>query len=253
MKCDYCGGTLSLENENCPHCGRPNPHARQHIEDMRHYQGEFERTRKYVYDKTKIYTQVAVRMVILAVLVILSVSLFVLADNAYTLMRNWERSQSTKKYNEYSQILDEYLGEENFRAFVTFCEAHNLETYQGAYAAKYANIIWISRYYVQLMDYLSDYAFPKRYTTQQQAEWVADEMEYFYRYLDQAPISYYVEVVEDPVVTQAIETMEKNVEQFLTVYCGFTREEAQSVREMSNARRQLLLEEKLEGRLTDEE
>lgn len=253
MKCDYCGGSLSLEHEYCPHCGRPNPHALQHIEDMRHYKGEFERTKKYVYDKTKTYTQVVVRMIILAALVILSVGLFVLADNAYSLLRDWERNKSAKKFNEYSQILDDYLEEENFRAFVSFCEARNLEAYQSAYEAKYQKVIWVSRYYVYLMDYLSDYAFPKRHTTQQQAKWVADEMEYFYRYLDQAPISYDVEVVEDPIVTQALDKMEKNVRQFLIVYCGFTGEEAQSMREMSSARRQLLLEEKLEGRLANEE
>lgn len=253
MKCDYCGGTLSLENENCPHCGRPNPHARQHIEDMRRYEGEFERTKKYVYDKTKTYTQIVVRMIILAALVILSVGLFVLADNAYSLLRDWERNKSEKKYNEYSKILDEYLEEENFRAFVSFCEAHNLESFQGAYTSKYQRVIWVSRYYVYLMDYLSDYAFPKSYTTQKQAKWVADEMEYFYQYLDQDPADYYMEVEDDPMVAQALDTMGKNVEQFLTVYCGFTEEEAQSMREMSSARRQLLLEEKLEGRFTDEE
>lgn len=253
MKCDHCGGTLSLENENCPHCGRPNPHARQHIEDMRRYEGEFERTKKYVYDKTKTYTQVVVRMIILAALVILSVGLFVLADNAYSLSRDWKRNQSAKKYNEYSQILDEYLEEENFQAFVSFCEAHNLETYQSVYASKYQKVIWVSRYYVHLMEYLSDYAFPHSYTTQKQAEWVADEMEYFYQYLDQDSADYYMEVEDDSMVAQALDTMDKNVEQFLTVYCGFTEEEAQSMRKMSNARRQILLEEKLEGRFTDEE
>lgn len=253
MKCDFCGGALSLENEYCPHCGRPNPHARQHIEDMRRYEGEFERTKKYVYDKTKTYTQVVVRMIILAALVILSVGLYVLADNAYSLLRDRERNKSDKKFNEYSQILDGYLEEENFRAFVSFCEARNLEPYQGAYAAKYQRVIWISRYYVYLMDYLSDYAFPKSYTTQQQAKWVADEMEYFYQYLDQDPADYYMEVEDNPLVAQALDRMDKNIEQFLMVYCGFTGEEAHSMREMSSARRQLLLEEKLEGRLANEE
>lgn len=45
MKCEFCGGTLSLENEYCPHCGRPNEHARKHIEDMRHYDSVYEETK----------------------------------------------------------------------------------------------------------------------------------------------------------------------------------------------------------------
>ena len=37
MKCEYCLGPLSLEDEVCPHCGRPNKHAKQHIRDMKRY------------------------------------------------------------------------------------------------------------------------------------------------------------------------------------------------------------------------
>ena len=253
MKCEYCGGTLYLEDENCPYCGRPNPHAKKHIEDMRRYQGEFENTKKYVYDKTRTYTQVVVRMVILAVLVILSVGLYVLDDNMHTLIRRWEQNRSVKKYDEYCKILDGYLEEEDYRAFSVFCQAHMLDNYYGEYAEKYGKLIWANRYYVYLMDYLSDYAFPKRYTTNLQAKWVAEEMEYFYKYLENPPVAYMTDVTDDPMVTQALEKMEKNVQDFLIVFCGFTREEAQSMRDMNNAKRQILLEEKLEGRLINEE
>ena len=252
MKCEYCGGTLYLEDENCPYCGRPNPHAKQHIEDMRRYKGEFEKAKEHVYDKTRTYTQVVVRVVILAVLVMLSVGLYILEDNTYTLARRSERSRSVKRYDEYCDILDGYLEEENYRAFAVFCQEHMLDNYYGEYAEKYGKLIWANRYYVYLMDYLSGYAFSNNYITDRQPEWVAEEMEYFYKYLDEAPISYVAEV-DDPIVTQALDKMEKNVEDFLVVYCGFTREEAQSMRDMNNARRQILLEEKLEGRLKYEE
>lgn len=253
MKCDFCGASLSLEDENCPHCGQPNAHAKQHIEDMRRYQGEFEKTKQYVYDKTKVYTQVTVRMIILAVLVILSVALYILGDNAYSLRRDWTRSRADKKYDEYSHIMDDYLSEEDFRAFSSFCEAHELDSYDGAYAAKYGQIIPVSRYYVQLMDYLSQYAFPKSYTSNQQAEWTADAMMYFYKYMNQAPVSYAVQVVDDPLVDQAMDTMEENIKQFLIVYCGFTKEETESIHEMSDAKRRVLFEEKLEERLQNEQ
>ena len=38
MKCKYCGGNLTLEQAYCPHCGRPNEEAAQHVKDMEHYQ-----------------------------------------------------------------------------------------------------------------------------------------------------------------------------------------------------------------------
>lgn len=38
MKCKYCGGNLTLEQAYCPHCGRPNEEAEQHVKDMEHSQ-----------------------------------------------------------------------------------------------------------------------------------------------------------------------------------------------------------------------
>lgn len=45
MKCKYCGGNLTLEQAYCPHCGRPNEEAAQHVKDMEHYKSNFEDTK----------------------------------------------------------------------------------------------------------------------------------------------------------------------------------------------------------------
>ena len=37
MRCEYCGGNISLEAEECPYCGAPNKHAKQHAKDMKKY------------------------------------------------------------------------------------------------------------------------------------------------------------------------------------------------------------------------
>lgn len=242
-----------MEDESCPFCGRPNPHAKQHIEDMRRYQNEFQETKEHVYKRTRIYTQVVVRVVILAVLAVLSTGLFLLARDAYSLSFGRERNRSAKKYDEYSKIMDSYLEEENFQAFRIFCEQHRLDSYDSVYAPKYSKAISLSFYYNFLMDYLGRYAFPAPYTTADQAKWVADAMENFYRELEKEPlVAYGMETVEDPLVTEALDKMAQNVREYLVVYCGFTWEEADSLKDLSSARRQLLLEENLEGRLADE-
>ena len=252
MKCGYCGGALSLEDERCPHCGQLNQHAQKHIADMRKYKGEFEHTKNYVYEKTRLYTQITVRMIILAVLAILTVGLYVLRDNAYSISRDWVRSDAAKRYEQYSKELDGYLAEENFRAFSSFCEAHRLDSYEGKYAPKYGRVIRVVNSYIYLYDSLIKYAFPESDITIEQAKLTADDMSYFYRNLDYTP-GYGVEDENDPAVTKAIETMVDNVERFLMTYCGFTQEEAESMRELSEARRIVMLEEKLEGRLQDGE
>ena len=50
MKCKYCGGNLTLEQAYCPHCGRPNEEAAQHVKDMEHYKSNFEDTKSVTYD-----------------------------------------------------------------------------------------------------------------------------------------------------------------------------------------------------------
>ena len=56
MKCEHCGGNLTLEMLACPYCGKENPHAKQHIRDMKKYQGDFSDTRSEVYSVVNKYS-----------------------------------------------------------------------------------------------------------------------------------------------------------------------------------------------------
>ena len=58
MKCKYCGGNLTLEQAYCPHCGRPNEEAAQHVKDMEHYKSNFEDTKSAVYEVAEKNTEI---------------------------------------------------------------------------------------------------------------------------------------------------------------------------------------------------
>ena len=88
MKCPYCGGNLSLEDETCPHCGRLNEQALQHVKGMKHYKGEFEHTKKHVYIATNRYTKVVVRVVIIALLFFVIIVLHNLGERCYSIVRS---------------------------------------------------------------------------------------------------------------------------------------------------------------------
>ena len=81
MKCKYCGGNLTLEQAYCPHCGRPNEEAAQHVKDMEHYKSNFEDTKSDVYEVTEKNTEIMSHMIIITVLVILCVVVFVVMKN----------------------------------------------------------------------------------------------------------------------------------------------------------------------------
>ena len=87
MKCKYCGGNLTLEQAYCPHCGRPNEEAAQHVKDMEHYKSNFEDTKSDVYEVTEKNTEIMSHMIIITVLVILCVVVFVVSARSWSIHR----------------------------------------------------------------------------------------------------------------------------------------------------------------------
>ena len=45
MKCKYCGNNLNIEDKFCPYCGRPNPFAQKHQEEMERYEKDYSETK----------------------------------------------------------------------------------------------------------------------------------------------------------------------------------------------------------------
>ena len=97
MNCKYCGGTLSLEDHFCPHCGKPNEHAKQHAKDMEAYKSRFDTTQGEVYKVTRNYSEITAHAVIITVLVVLILVVLFVTRSAYAIKRNIHDLQS-KRY-----------------------------------------------------------------------------------------------------------------------------------------------------------
>ena len=100
MKCEKCGGNLSLEDVVCPHCDTLNEHAVQHIRDMNKYKKDYEGTKQEVYTVTKSYAGISVRIVIIAILVVLIVACSLLSEEFYSMKRKSEQAKSKKNVTE---------------------------------------------------------------------------------------------------------------------------------------------------------
>ena len=253
MKCEYCLGPLSLEDEVCPHCGRPNKHAKQHIRDMKRYQNEFEDTKNYVYEKTGRYTAISVRVVIMAVLIVFILLMLFLGANVWEIRSAWQKASAKRHYKEYSQIMDSYLEEENYLDFNAFCYEKGIHSYEEPYREKYGLVIQISNSYSNLQDALWNYCFLENEEVSGSIlDMTADSLEYFYRYYLNED-GYYTDLYGDSeLFRKTAEVMEYNVEQILITFGNFTREEAEALPSMSKAKRAVLLEEKLEAELQNE-
>lgn len=243
MKCDFCGQSLSLEEEVCSHCGQPNPHAQQHIRDMKRYKGEFENTRKGVYAVTGKYAEATVRVIVIAVLVVLITLVLYVYNNAYSLYCDYLRGDAIRNAKEYKEMMDRYIAEEDFRRLSLFCEEHAIGSYMEEYQM-YAPVMRTVDYYVWFCDNVMEFVtLPVEEGETPDWDYVAYTLNEFYNAYDWSKY----ENDDDagrPENVHALETMEKNMKLMLQTYLGFTKEETAGLRELSEAKRTVLFEEK---------
>lgn len=242
MKCNYCGGNLSLTAEKCPYCGQVNEQARKHIGDMKRYHGAFEKTRQGVQESTGKYTGTVVRVVWIAVLVVAVVVTMILGTHTYEIRSGLKRHQAVKHAEEYMKILDQYLLEENFAAFSAFCDENYLDTYDTVYE-KYAQVLRASRQYTYVYSSIMELVSPPQYReTEDTLEYLTENLESFYDSLEEEPYMYY-EGVNSEINKNALKAMEEKVGLMLQYYCGLSEETANAFRELSKAKRAVALEE----------
>lgn len=244
MKCKYCGGILTLEDAQCPYCGKTNEQARQHTEAMKHYHGEFEHTKKKVRFIVGEYTQITVRFVILAILIIFVVAGLIVKGNAYSIRRAFIKQNAKQHVTEYTKLLERYLEEENYQAFLAFCNANYIASYEDSfqqfYPAKRAAQSYCNVYTsVMKAAFLTDFEM-----LEQTANRLSEDLDYFYDCLNWDNLKYYDNAkIEENV--KAMNTMEHNVTLLLNTYCNLSDEQAKSISDLSSAKRAILIEEAL--------
>lgn len=246
MKCEFCNGDMSLEDLHCPHCGQLNKHAQQHIRDMKRYQGEFNETKEDVITVTQKYSQITVRCIIIVVLLIACVVTMVLGSSMYTIRRNMNRRAAERNKAENIKRIEAYIEDEDFISLNYFFESMDLNMYDASVEfAVYQPVQMVARQYQYVyMNIMSIYEHPES------VEWNLDNLSqnltYFYKYMDDTEMYYFRDV--DPVYYEGpFEVMETHIKQLLVTYLGLTKDEADGLREMSEAKRVVLLEEKFEN------
>lgn len=71
MKCQYCGGNLNLQDENCPFCGRFNEQAAEYTKSMKDIKEEYGKTAEKAKKKSKINERTARVLIIIFMLLII--------------------------------------------------------------------------------------------------------------------------------------------------------------------------------------
>lgn len=244
MKCKYCGGNISLEASYCPYCGKPNEHAVKHERDMQTYHRVYEDTRSDVQEAAHKYTGTTVRMAVIAFLVIINILLLVLASKGYDIKRAWVQNQMENNAKEVKMQLDQYLEEEDYLSFVSFCDENYIRTYDSEFE-DYVVEERAGRNYAYVYYAVMRVANPPSYADQEdQVEMLSETLDSYYRSVDIDEYEYY-ENFDKRKAQELFERMNKKVEVLLCTYCRLSEEEAKNLQEMSGAKRAVTLEEAL--------
>lgn len=244
MKCEKCGGNLTLEDVVCPHCDALNEHAVQHIRDMNRYKKEFEGTKEEVYSVTKSYAGITVRIIIIAVLIILTVICGLVSGEAYSIRRNIRRAEANRNADEYKQRLEQYLADRDYYAFAAFCDENSIDTYEGNYT-EYNHMIFATRYYSYIYDYIMGTLNPyEGMNMQNNIKWISDNLTEFYKIYNASEYSYYY-IGDSEEKWEMVLEVQEQIHALLIAYCGLTQEEVDAFPNMSDAQRAVLLEERI--------
>lgn len=147
MKCKYCGSNLEIDNAFCPYCGKENPVAKKHREDMAAYSKEYADTKKEVIDNSRKFNKKNFKLTVImatvaAVLAVLMLGVFC-EDLSYDHYRN-ERIRRTKRY---VGEVEQYIEEADVIALADLVSREDLWTGGTEELSKYSSSIRVSGAY----------------------------------------------------------------------------------------------------------
>jgi len=249
MKCKYCGGDVTLQDHFCPHCGRPVDQALRHQKEMREYETEFEETKREAINKISVSsgggTAVGIRLAIIVALTIALIWMLINL-NSYDINQRKEKRLANANYDAYVEQIEQYIADRDFVALSRFENKHNLD-WNDKYK-EYRDIFYAASSYEYIYRGILETAFLlKDARSLYYAENLSENVNRFYEQIlsDRSTYS-----DADPGKTEAAyNEMEQDMLTLLQKYLHISKEDADSMRELSKSRRKVLIEQALDARI----
>ena len=249
MKCKYCGGDVTLQDHFCPHCGRPVDQALRHQKEMREYETEFEATKREAINKISVSsgggTAVGIRLAIIVALTIALIWMLINL-NSYDINQRKEKRLANANYDAYVEQIEQYIADRDFVALSRFENKHNLD-WNDKYK-EYRDIFYAASSYEYIYRGILETAFLlKDARSLYYAENLSENVNRFYEQIlsDRSTYS-----DADPEKTEAAyNEMEQDMLTLLQKYLHISKEDADSMRELSKSRRKVLIEQALDARI----
>ena len=221
MICKNCGAHLTLENKSCLYCGTPNPEAAK------------QKTSKKV-----------ILVCSMGLICTLSILFFIFSwDMAYS-VRKIKASTHSKAY---CQVLDQYEEEKDFLSFTEFFDQNSL--YSVDAFKQYRYVYNVASNYTSIYGYISRLIEEEHWEEghENALEYLCESLEYHYKYLERDPDDYYSEIgAYDKKHLQAVENINKKIENLLQFTFQISDEEMDQFKNLSTAEKQVFIERRFD-------
>lgn len=250
MNCIYCGAPVSLEEKFCPNCGRPNQAAAQHSQDMANYKREFENTRKGVYATMRAYKGMTASLLVFLIAIVIMLIAIALNAGVYSIGRN-QRAKETKAHaSEVAKELDEMIENKDYVTLAGYAEYHQVSNYKlekNAVLGKYYPVIRMARQYQYFYNDVMKTLTTKDLNTRKYVySNINTDISGIYKLTRGSEGQYLYDYGDTELVDYVAADIEELTDAVLIRYLGFTEEETDEFKTMTEARRAVMIEDKLD-------
>jgi len=269
-QCPFCGGTLTVYGDFCPHCGSKKQQFQEHREKMNAYQNEFESTKEGVVKENRRDSKKAGAIATLAVLVALILVMIVMTANAYGIGKIISSNQTMKKANSHLSKLQEYEANGDFYGFENYWYQNEINYVQDK--APFLQYKMMSRFAGDYKGFSQSFS---RYIAWDNTSYYADDIDSLKKHLEgqiSAMASYYVAFYRlyDDCITNydpdfkynyypsecyseerlhSIELMSEYMDSMVSYYFDIPAEEIESLRKLSEAKLSAKLIDQMENQI----
>jgi len=245
MKCPNCGANLTIDDEVCSFCGAQNPYAEKHREEMRHFTRDFKRTKSQVLEKTKSHSRFVAKVMLIAVMIVLNLVIWITAADSYSVEKFVINRRIDKNFLVHRSELDKLEAAEDFIGFYVYYYENRLyysdlfEEYRAAYNV--ANNYEVAYNYI--MELVTEDNKDSYYSDEKRVEMLAQQIEYLYKYSKPGEYSDMTQYSQKH--QEFMDAAVEQTEDLLQTYLLIPAEEMEGFRELSAARKQIMMEEGL--------
>lgn len=154
MKCRFCNSNLDIDAAVCPYCGKENPVAKKHREDMAKYTADYKATKEDVLKNSRKFTGKTFKVAALAVTVTAFVIMICLVIFNDRLGRDIARAKRDKENEQYTPRVMSLIEEEEYLELTRFISAKNISYYAIPELTDVYEIVHVANSYTKIFNEL---------------------------------------------------------------------------------------------------